>query len=989
VARNRSQERHGEIRAAQVVGGPAGIDQQAAPAQPERPDVFVSYSRRDKEFVERRLLPALLERDKDVWVDLEDIPPAADWRQKIWAGIEAAKSFVFVLSPDSASSEVCSAELAHAVELNKRLIPVVPRDVDPKQVPEALERRNWIFLRNEDEAQRSAEQLIEAVETDQAWRDAHARLVVRSQEWLRHDRDRSFLLRGSDLDAAELWLADQGSHREAATSVQIEYIVASRRAAARRQRLTLSGVLVALGVAIALGIVALLQRNEAIANEKTASSRELAASALGVLTDDPELSLILAAEGARRAPTPEAERALRRALDASRVRATFQGSKVAVNSAAFSPGGSLVATGGQDRAVRVWDASTSRRIAALPRHRGAVHDVSFTPDGSSLLTSSFDRVANIGVLRLWRFRQGRVRGWTHKSFGQSAELSPQGRLLTTGFIAPAIMWRRAGGTWRSLEVLAGRGETGASATFSRDGKLAVGTIDRLTSDADVVRIWRTDSGEQIAELEGYEQIGRTAALSDDGKLVATIGVDLAVRVLDVQTRRTVSLLRGHQDFPEAVAFSPDGGRIVTGGGDGTARVWDVRRGRQLAVLRGHRGPVTSVAFDLSGRRVLTASEDGTARSWDVVGAGATRRPERQPRGFVVAISPDGNHAIVAPADDLAEIWDLGRDRRVATLRGHTRNISEARFAPDGKTVVTVSYDEVVARTWRSQTGAPLAVLAGPNGSLGTGSFSPDGKLVAAGRANGSAGVWNVETGETVRNLPPRRDDGYNVVALSPDGTLIATGGSAGRVRLWRFSDLRLLHTMRVTVLSDVYDLTFSPDSRLLASADSHGSLRVWDVTADVPRELPESERHTSLIYHVEFSADSTRLLTASADRTAKIVEARSGQTLAVLRGHTFQVSSARFSRDGRFVATTSSDRAVRIWEAETGLPVTTVQGTLDSVFDARFNKDATVLAVAGGFGPPATYRCDLCGTRDDLLDLADERITRSLTPFERVKYLHE
>jgi WD40 repeat protein len=227
------------------------------------------------------------------------------------------------------------------------------------------------------------------------------------------------------------------------------------------------------------------------------------------------------------------------------------------------------------------------------------------------------------------------------------------------------------------------------------------------------------------------------------------------------------------------------------------------------------------------------------------------------------------------------------------------------------------------------------------------------------------------------------------VALSPDGTRIATGGSSGRVRLWTYPTLRSQDTARVTVLSDVLDLTFSRDSRLLASADTHGSVRVWELAGDDLRQLPESERHSSIVYSLEFSADGTRLLTTSADRTARIIEARTGETLAILRGHTFQVTSARFSPDNRFVVTTSSDNAVRVWETATGLPATTVQGQLGSILDAAFRRDATEIAVAGTSGRPAAYRCELCGSLDDLLDLAEERITRPLTALEREKYLHE
>ena len=100
-------------------------------------DLFISYSRRDREFVVR-LNAALEKRDYDVWVDLEDIPPTADWMEEIRTGIEGSDAYVFVISPDSIASKVCRQELDHAVEHNKRLVPVVCREVDPDTVPESL-----------------------------------------------------------------------------------------------------------------------------------------------------------------------------------------------------------------------------------------------------------------------------------------------------------------------------------------------------------------------------------------------------------------------------------------------------------------------------------------------------------------------------------------------------------------------------------------------------------------------------------------------------------------------------------------------------------------------------------------------------------------------------------------------------------------------------------------------------------------------------------
>ena len=86
-------------------------------------DVFISYSRRDKEFVSR-LHDRLEASGRSTWVDWEGIPPSAEWLREIYAAIEAGDAFLFVISGHSVVSQVCAAEIAHAVKHHKRLIPV-------------------------------------------------------------------------------------------------------------------------------------------------------------------------------------------------------------------------------------------------------------------------------------------------------------------------------------------------------------------------------------------------------------------------------------------------------------------------------------------------------------------------------------------------------------------------------------------------------------------------------------------------------------------------------------------------------------------------------------------------------------------------------------------------------------------------------------------------------------------------------------------------
>jgi TIR domain len=245
---------------------------------PDRPDVFLSYAREDIDFAEHQLTSALVAREKNVWIDVEDIRGgASDWRASVWAGIESATVMVFVLTPDSLASKVCGEELQHAAGLNKRIIPVLRRSVDELPIPDALERPNWVYARPEDDFETSVTLLIDALELDEAWVEQHARLTQRTGEWLRHDRDGSYLLRGSDLRDAESWLDDQAGHREAPTAEQVTYITASRRAAARRQQTLLGGVALALLITAVLAVVAVVQRSRAIDREQTSRAQALAA----------------------------------------------------------------------------------------------------------------------------------------------------------------------------------------------------------------------------------------------------------------------------------------------------------------------------------------------------------------------------------------------------------------------------------------------------------------------------------------------------------------------------------------------------------------------------------------------------------------------------------------------------------------------------------------------------------------------------------------
>src|SRR5437870_3526043 len=230
---------------------------------PRPQEVFISYSRKDKEFV-RRLDEELKRRDREAWVDWEGIPPGDTWEKTIYGAIEATNTFIFVLTPDSIASEVCGKEIAHAAANNKRLVPIVHRQVAAERVPKSLGELNWIFFRDSDDFNEATDKLVSALDTDLTWVRAHTRLLTRAIEWDANGRNNSFVLRGEDLRAAEQWLAEAGTQKERQpTALQTEYIIASRKAAARRQRLTLGAVTFGFVVAIVLAVLAIWKAVEA------------------------------------------------------------------------------------------------------------------------------------------------------------------------------------------------------------------------------------------------------------------------------------------------------------------------------------------------------------------------------------------------------------------------------------------------------------------------------------------------------------------------------------------------------------------------------------------------------------------------------------------------------------------------------------------------------------------------------------------------------
>lgn len=440
----------------------------------QRNEIFISYSRKDKAFVQT--LSATLERlGYSLWVDWEDIQPTEDWWAAIQVGIEAASNFIFVLSPDSIASKVCGQELEHAVANHKRLVPLVWREgFDATVIHPALATHNWLFFREIDDQDHALRTLTNALDTDLEYVRAHTRLQMRAIEWEQKARNDSLLMRGSDLEEAELWLTQATGKKPEPTELQGAFINTSRKAETARHKTEmlrqqfLTGVVSAfLVVAVGMAGFAFKQKSKAEILAQSSGAQKLLASGLELEALIKSLRTGRQMRQIRWFLEPgtqlRAITALRQIVYGVRLHNTLQGHRGYVMSASFSPDGQTIASASADKTIKLWSRE-GRLLETFTGHRDRVNSVTFSPDGQTLVSASADQ-----TVKVWN-RDGQLLKTLqgHDANVLSASVSPDGKLIASSDQDGSIkLWNFSG---KLVRTFSREGYAVANVQFSPDGQ---------------------------------------------------------------------------------------------------------------------------------------------------------------------------------------------------------------------------------------------------------------------------------------------------------------------------------------------------------------------------------------------------------------------------------------------------------------------------------------------------------------------------------------
>jgi WD40 repeat protein len=289
----------------------------------------------------------------------------------------------------------------------------------------------------------------------------------------------------------------------------------------------------------------------------------------------------------------------------------------AVNSLAWSPDGKQLASGGDDKTIRLWDSKTGKQQAVLEGPTAGVWAVAYNPDGKTLASTSEN-----GQVVLWDISTVKEKAELKGHLGRvkSAVFSPDGKLLATAGRDKSVrLWDGTKGQESAVLSAAGLYEVLAVA-FSPNGKsLASVSWDGWFGS---LRVWDVETRKIRAGVDDRTARMTSVAWSPDGKILAVGRSDKKVKLYDTQTWQEMPSLERPSDWTWSLVFSPDGKLLAAGGGPweksiGTVDLWDVQTGKQLATLKGHTDVVASVAFSPDGKTLASASRDKTVLLWEV------------------------------------------------------------------------------------------------------------------------------------------------------------------------------------------------------------------------------------------------------------------------------------------------------------------------------------------------------------------------------------
>lgn len=849
------------------------------------------------------------------------------------------------------------------------------------------------------------DRLVEPIlANNKKWEEERASVLQRQAAlWDQQARSEGLLLRGQDLANAEKEPTAE------LTQLERDFLSACRalklheeheRRRNRRTAIFAFAATIAMILAVFLGWLSWDARNEAIRQKQLADSnaataqasqqealmardnaKKIAETSLSFklvrlskanLVNNYDLAILLGLEAYRIRKDEPTVRENLLSNSSSRNLLSVRFHKERIKAVDISPNGSLLASGGWDDTIILWDISNPgnpNQIGnPLSNHDDNIESLAFSPDGHLLASGSYKEII------LWDVTDPQSptpigepitgpAGWV-----MSIAFTPDGETMVSGDWGNSIILWDISDPSRPSQIgqpITVHTDHVRIVAISPDGtKLASGSSDESAIIWDITDLANPI---QITQLKALNSVNNLVFSQDGSILFSTDWRTIIVWDISNPTASELHSLTDHDDWINDMKLNADGSKLVSVSDDGLIILWDLSNPREPkkfgGPLSGHSSEVSTVSFDPTGNFIATAGTDRTVRLWKVDDPRVPlqlSKPISADTGYVgeMVFAENGN-ILISAGDEQFKLWDISNPEAPSLLSAQSSAHSGGLEAMD---------------------------------------FNPARNILATGSDDTTIALWDISD----PRHPTQIGDDISVeskvwgLAFSPDGHWLASGGDTSKLILWDVSDPEA--PIRASELSGhdeaIWTVAFSPNGTLLASGGDDNTIILWDVSKhDAPKQISTPlEGHSEWISSLDFSADGNILASGSGDNTVILWDVsnpknpgRIGQSLFA---HTDDIRSVSLSPDARLLASGSEDKTIILWDITD--PLLPIQlGTPISEHTALINRvvfggpDGNILATGDRSATIRLWKVDFQSLYEQECIAAGRNITRD----EWAKYL--